>query len=59
MKELLNIIKCPFCGETWHLHSDILSENCYCFRCHNNYKPDKLYKTWDYILYAIKNIKGK
>lgn len=53
----INVIKCPYCGDTWESNSDIPKE-CHCFRCKHNYIPDKIYKMDDFVFNAIHTVKG-
>lgn len=57
--DLINVVACPYCGDTWTTDKDKIDTECLCFRCHNKYIPDKIYKMYRFVFNAIKSVKGQ
>lgn len=59
MNDTVNVVICPYCGDTWITdNSKITEQECLCFRCNNKYFPDKIYKMWYFVYNAVKTVKG-
>ena len=51
---------CPYCGDTWEVtNKELLHKECRCFRCWNTYILEETYNMWDFVLHAIRTVKGK
>lgn len=57
--DLINVVVCPNCGDSWITDNDKLKLECLCFRCNTKYYPSKIYKMWKFVYDAFKSVKGK
>lgn len=59
MNDTVNVVICPYCGDTWITDNlKITEQECLCFRCNNKYFPKRVYKMWYFVYNAIKTVKG-
>lgn len=57
--DLINVVVCPYCGDTWITDKNKIDTECLCFRCNKKYIPSKIYHMEKWIFDLVKIVKGK